>query len=314
MSYQCINPLVFIIFNRPVKTLKVFNQIRNVKPPKLYIVSDGARESVKTDEENVYQCRSIVANVDWPCNIVKIFASRNMGCKKRVITGLNEVFSDENSAIILEDDCVPTEKFFEFCDWGLMRYKDDEQVGIISGTNLLDYLEKSTSARAGFSMYINCLGWATWRRTWEKFDSLLSLQELRTQGKQVLQKAPLSIFQRWFWNGVFRHSIYSQTIWDFYLQYAFFKHEMVSVYPIVNLVGNIGFDTYATHTKKVPDFVNKSWPNEAMVKTIMERPEPTEININRSRDLNVLKVVYGYSLVSTIRLIVGNQLRYAGLL
>jgi hypothetical protein len=313
-SYQCVNPVVIMIFNRPGHTLKVFKQIRKVRPQKLYVISDGARESVETDQENVIQCRNIVSNIDWPCKVINICSHKNLGCKKRVITGLNEVFAEEENAIILEDDCVPTQKFFEFCDWGLMHYKNEEQVGIISGSNLLDYLGESSSARAGFSMYINCLGWATWRRTWEKFDPLFSLQELRMQGKKILQKTPLSPFQRMFWSGVFRHAIYSQTIWDFYLQYAFFKHGMLSVYPIANLVENIGFDPDATHRKDVPEFVNKSRPREVLVKLIMERAEPTQMRINRGRDNAVLKIVYGYSPLSTCRLMVGNQLRYAGLL
>lgn len=314
MSYQCISPVVVIVFNRPENTLKVFNQIKKVQPPKLYIISDGARDSVETDESYVNQCRDIVAKVDWPCAVVKIFSSRNLGCKRRVITGLDKVFNEDEAAIILEDDCAPTEKFFEFCDWGLKQYKDEEQVGIISGSNLLDYLNETTTARAGFSMYINCWGWATWRRTWRKFDPLLSLEEVRKQGKQMLEKVPLSNIQRMFWIGVFRHSIYSQTIWDFYLQYVFFKYGMVSVYPVVNLVENIGFGTDATHTSTMPEFVRKSWPNEAMVKGIMDRIEPKEIKINYVRDLDVLRVVYGYSPASTFRLMLGNQLRYAGIL
>jgi len=118
MNYQCQTPVAIITFNRPEPTRKVFDQIRKVKPGKLYFISDGARDGVGADTVNVGLCRDIADQVDWTCDVVRIFSETNLGCKKRVITGLNQVFENEDSAIILEDDCVPTQAFFEFCDWG----------------------------------------------------------------------------------------------------------------------------------------------------------------------------------------------------
>ena len=37
-------PVLFIVFNRPDTTIKVFEAIRKAKPKRLYISSDGPRE------------------------------------------------------------------------------------------------------------------------------------------------------------------------------------------------------------------------------------------------------------------------------
>jgi hypothetical protein len=317
MSYQCKNPVVIIIFNRPQYTQRVFEQIRKVKPQKLYIISDGPRENLESDVNNVSTCREITSNVDWPCEVVKIFSDNNLGCKKRVITGLNEVFFNEDRAIILEDDCVPTEAFFQFCDWGLERYNNNRQVAVVSGSNLLDYdssIPIDEDIRAGFSMYINCWGWATWRDKWNKLDSFLSIQELNSKIKSILKSTPLSKNEKVFWTGVFRHSINTRTIWDFYLQYVFFKESFVSVYPRYNLVENIGFGSDSTHTHTMPEFVEKSWPKRDKFNRLMELREPEKVEINKGRDRLVIRVIYGYSKFSTLKLSLGNILRYLGLI
>jgi hypothetical protein len=194
MSYICKTPVVMIIFNRPQFTQKVFDEIKKVKPAKLYVISDGSRENNDSDISNVQICREIVNDFDWICDVSRIFSDKNLGCKKRVITGLNEVFSKEERAIILEDDCVPSEAFFEFCDWGLDRYENSNQVAIVSGSNLLDFkseLMPNNEDRADFSIYINCWGWATWKRTWNEFDPYLSIQEINLKKKSLFKNTSL---------------------------------------------------------------------------------------------------------------------------
>lgn len=317
MSYVCRNSVTMIIFNRPQLTREVFNQVRKVKPPRLYVISDGPRTGHDSDHENVQLCREIVTRIDWQCEVVRVYSDGNLGCKKRVMTGLDRVFQDEEATIILEDDCVPTEAFFRFCDWGLARYWDDDRIGMISGSNLLDYdsrVAHDDRVRAGFSMYINCWGWATWRRVWNEVDQFLSIQELNQSAQPILQSKPLTRTQRAFWIGVFRHSISSRTIWDFYLQYEFFENSFVSVYPLYNLVSNVGFSDDATHTKHVPEFVRKSWPRADRAELLMDLREPDAIILNRARDNEVIRRVYGCSTLSTLRLSIGNILRYCGVL
>jgi len=167
-------------------------------------------------------------------------------------------------------------------------------------------------ARAGFSMYINCWGWATWKTTWNQFDSYLSIQEINKTFDIIVKDTPLSRTEKVFWKGVLRHSIYTRTIWDFYLQHLFFKQSLVSVYPRYNLVENIGFGIDSTHTHSVLEFVGKSRPQIEKVNNIMNLKEPEKIEADMNRDRKVIRTVYGYSGFSTFKLAVGNILRYLG--
>jgi hypothetical protein len=98
------------------------------------------------------------------------------------------------------------------------------------------------------------------------------------------------------------------------LQYAFFKNSFVSIYPKFNLVRNIGFGDDSTHTFVIPEFVKKSLPEDTKLHGVMRLKEPVSIVINEARDKQVIRIVYGYSKFTTLKLILGNILRYNGII
>jgi len=156
MSLQV--PIVFIIYNRPDLTERVFDSIRKAKPNKLLVVSDGPRFT-----EDVEKCkcvRAVIDKVDWDCEVLKNFPEVNLGCRKRVSSGLDWVFSEVEEAIILEDDCLPAPSFLSFCQTLLERYRDDERVMHISGNNFQFGISR-TEYSYYFSKYTHLWGWAT---------------------------------------------------------------------------------------------------------------------------------------------------------
>ena len=128
-------PVAFLIFNRVDTTARVFEAIRQARPPKLLVVADGPRPGREGEAALCEQARSVIARVDWPCEVLTNFADTNLGCRKRVSSGIDWVFSTVPEAIILEDDCLPDPTFFRFCDELLERYRDDKRVMMISGDN-----------------------------------------------------------------------------------------------------------------------------------------------------------------------------------
>lgn len=308
--YICKNAVVMIVFNRPDNAQKVFNEVKKVCPPRLYIVADGARDNQEVDTVN--RTRQFLSHIDWECEVHTIFSDVNLGCKKRVITGISAVFDKEEQAIILEDDCVPTEEFFRYQDWALNYFKNNDRIAIVSGSNLLDY-KYCEEYRNGFSQYINCWGWGTWKRVWNKYDPYLSIQEINKNYDSVVDNAALSKLQKHYWKYIFRHSIYSRTIWDFYMQYFFFKYDWRSVYPAKNLVLNIGFGEDSTHMKHEPEYIKYSVPAKNVC--IMNLPilDYSDKEVNRQRDEGVIRILYGYSFKATVKLFLGNMLRYLGI-
>jgi hypothetical protein len=167
-------PVVLIVFNRPDPTAQVFAAIREAQPSQLFLISDGPRANRPDDLEKCRAVRAVIDQVDWPCDVQTNYAEKNMGCKYRVASGLDWVFSVVEEAIILEDDCLPHPSFFKYCEELLEKYRDDRRIGIISGhNNLFGYRRSADSYYYSNIPYI--WGWATWRRTWEAYDFNISL-------------------------------------------------------------------------------------------------------------------------------------------
>mgnify|MGYP003565973114 CR=1 FL=1 len=56
-------PILFLIFNRPGQTRKVFERIKQIKPQKLFINADGPRENNNEDIRNCGNVRRIVEQI-----------------------------------------------------------------------------------------------------------------------------------------------------------------------------------------------------------------------------------------------------------
>jgi len=133
MTFQLTTPVAFFIFNRPETTFQVFDTIRVAQPQKLLIIADAAR--FHEEWQKCHEARSIVGKIDWDCEVLTNFADVNLGCKLRVSSGLDWVFSEVEEVIILEDDCLPEPSFFRFCQELLEYYRNDTRVMCISGDN-----------------------------------------------------------------------------------------------------------------------------------------------------------------------------------
>jgi hypothetical protein len=260
-EFQLKTPIVFIIFNRPDTTVKVFEAIRAAKPSKLLVIADGPRVGRTDDNEKCEAARAIIDRVDWPCEVLKNYSDINLGCAKRVSSGLNWVFANEEEAIILEDDCIPDPTFFRFCQELLSYYRNDERIMVISGNNF-QFGHKRTKDSYYFSRYNHCWGWATWKRAWQYFDFEMSSWPYVRDNQWLIDILGNSeAAENWknTFQAVFEHKLNSWAIrWTF----ACWLQSGLAVLPNVNLVSNIGFDTDATHTVQTSIF--DSMPVEAM--------------------------------------------------
>ena len=136
-------PILFLVFNRPDSTNQVFKKIREAKPTRLYVAGDGARSTKFNEKDIIQKVRQIATRVDWPCKLYTLFRERNLGCKKAVSDAITWFFENEKQGIILEDDCIPTNYFFSFCEEMLKKYKYNKKVHCIGGVNFLGKKTKS---------------------------------------------------------------------------------------------------------------------------------------------------------------------------
>lgn len=240
-------PIVLIIFNRPHTTQKVFEVISKIKPPKLFLIADGPRTERPDDPEKCQIARRIVDSVDWDCQIFKNYSDVNLGCRDRVSSGLDWVFSHVNEAIILEDDCVPNLSFFRFCEELLDYYGNDERIMMISGNNN-QFGHHTTNDSYYFSRYTHIWGWATWKRAWNLYDLEMSSWPMVQQSswlKAILDNQK-SIN---YWSEVFKKTYEeNENNWGYRWTFSCWLQHGLTIIPSVNLVSNIGFAEDATHT------------------------------------------------------------------
>ena len=246
-DFQLTTPVAFIIFNRPDTTERVFAEIARAKPPKLLVVGDGARVNRPGEAEKVAAARAIIQRVDWDCEVLTNFSEVNLGCKRRVSSGIDWVFEQVEEAIILEDDCLPHPDFFRFCDELLEKYKNDSRVWVVTGDNFQNGLKRG-DASYYFSRYNHVWGWATWRRAWQRYDGDLSFWPEWKRTEDWVAKQPDKI-ERKYWGKIFdRMHAGEIDTWDYAWTATVWYYGGLTATPNVNLVSNIGFGVESTHT------------------------------------------------------------------
>lgn len=241
-------PVLFLIFNRPDTTARVFSRIKQAQPARLYISSDGARADKIGEEELVRESRECVKKIDWPCQVKTVFRAQNLGCGKAVAQAIDWFFDSEEEGIILEDDCLPALSFFPFCEQLLHRYRDDEKIMHISGNNFI-YPEFKVSDSYYFSKFNHIWGWATWRRAWKHYDFRMKSWSAFRNSPEMLNICA-ELVERKYWEEIFELIFKSEipTSWDYQWTYTCWANRGLSILPAVNLVSNIGFAKDALHT------------------------------------------------------------------
>lgn len=242
-------PVLLIVFNRLVTTKLVFNKIRQYQPSRLYVASDGARSHIVGEEQTVDTVRSFVLdNIDWECDVKTLFQSENLGCRQAPLQAISWLFDNEKKGVILEDDCVPSDTFFQYCSFMLKEFEGHSKVKMISGYNRYDsYTNTDPSGFSCVGYSINW-GWATWRKTWNEYDIKLSfLKEKNIEdlpGNKIVGKNSI----RW-WRETIKMLETNNSIWDYQLSLLLLANDYWCAIPNVNQISNIGFGEDSTHTR-----------------------------------------------------------------
>jgi len=241
-------PLLFLIFNRPDTTQQVFNEIRKAQPAQLFVAADGPRKNQVADYELCKKTREIIRQVDWDCRVFTRFQDENLGCRHAVSSAITWFFSNVEEGIILEDDCIPDQSFFRFCQELLEKYRDDERIMMVSGNNF-QFGKRRTNYSYYFSKYFHIWGWATWKRAWNYYDVDMKSWPKIKDGRWLIDILKDKNAEK-FWEKIFENT-YRGTIntWDFQWVFSCWIQNGLAILPNVNLVKNIGFDGNATHTK-----------------------------------------------------------------
>jgi hypothetical protein len=243
-------PILFIIFNRPELTARVFERIRHARPSRLFIAADGPREDHEGEAALCEETRRVaVESIDWDCEVTTCFRDSNLGCKIGPSSAITWFFTEVEEGIIIEDDCLPDLSFFPMCAELLERYRDDTRIMHIGGNNFLSE-PRRTQDSYSFSIYCHSWGWATWRRAWALYDSEMSdWNNVKGTGwfKAFTGTAPRAKY----FSHIFDFIVAGKydTVWDYQWTFCCWQNNGLAIVPSVNVVSNIGFSPAAFHTQ-----------------------------------------------------------------
>ncbi len=305
-------PILFIIFNRPDTAKKVFKKIQEIEPKQLFIAADGPRKNKPEDVELCKQTREILNGINWDCELKTLLREENVGCQKGPADAISWFFEHVEEGIILEDDCLPSDSFFSFCEELLEKYRYDTRIMHISGESKLPDYENPDSYY--FSRLAYVWGWATWKRAWQLMDlNLTDFEEFKQ--RNILKDKVRNKYHRQKWMNYFQLAKDSNDIWDFLWQYTLFIQNGLAIVPSKNLILNIGFDEQATHTFKTPHYYDQMKLNTL---TENKLKHPNFIYIDEDLQHKVFVICYKmnpffsfkrYPLYHKIKKVIPNRLR-----
>lgn len=90
VGYQAKNAVLLMTYKRPETTARVLDSLAEVKPWRVYIGSDGAKNT--EEEEKVSQVRLLAKRLPWSCEVNTLFSDRNQGCRESGKTTIDWYF------------------------------------------------------------------------------------------------------------------------------------------------------------------------------------------------------------------------------
>lgn len=285
-------PVLYIIFNRLDTVKQSFEPIRRYKPEKLYIAADGPRKSKADEVERCKEVREwVLDHIDWQCSVSTLFRDENVGCGQGPKQAIDWLFANEETGVILEDDCVASDSFFEFAFQMLIRYRDNKRISIICGSNFDkngDFKVKDSDYF--FSVLPYTWGWATWKRNWENYDFSMS-QWNHLNKRRLLRFMFKDAEHRNYWRYVFDDTVGKNPydIWDYQFFFSCYQKHQLAIVPNVNLINNIGIGEDATHTSHNAEY------RKGIIRQEIEFPihHPQIMERNWNYDSLVMDKCYG---------------------
>lgn len=237
--------VLILFFNRPDHLAQVFNAVRRAQPTQLFLYQDGPRG--ERDLPGIRACRDVVAQIDWPCRVHRLYQEKNFGCDPSEYLSQKWAFSLTDKCIVLEDDDVPADSFFPFCKEMLDRYADDERIGMISGFNIDERTPDAGADSYFFTTNFSIWGWASWRRVVDRWDpdyTFLDRPEAVARIEALTRERRL---RRDFLPMCRAHRASGKAYYETIFHAALLLQSQLAIVPVVNQITNLGVTADSTH-------------------------------------------------------------------
>lgn len=250
--------VLMLFFNRPEQLAKVFEKVRLARPSKLFLYQDGKRDGNLNDEKNVQLCREVVSNIDWGCEVHRLYQKKNFGCDPLEYISQKWAFSEVDKCIVLEDDDVPDVSFFQFCKEMLDKYENDTRIYRISGLNILEQYSPYHSDYF-FTKAGSIWGCASWKRVVDEWDpeyQFLDDSQIVETYKYTYKDA--GVPTKRFLNTCTWHKKSGKEYYESIYSACRYMNSGLTIVPSKNMISNIGISAESTHGAKDIRLLTKS--------------------------------------------------------
>ena len=287
-------PVVLFMFRRIDTLLKIIEHVRAIKPSKIYLMSDNGRNQSEQIEVEVCRRKAEKA-IDWPCKVIKNYATKNRGIYANIALGAKWVFEREKWAIFLEDDNLPELTFFDYCRELLIKYENDTRIFWICGTNYLGKYYPKNGASYMFTRHLLPCGWASWSHKFIKYyDFDLELAD----DSYIMSNYRSSYFSKQLYLQQYE-SIMSEkrnrdsgirfASWDYHMALTIRANGFLGISPAFNQIKNIGVDAYSIHGgTNMKNVMTKRFcgMNSYKLPFPMKHPKAVEIDITYEKKIS----------------------------
>jgi hypothetical protein len=273
-------PVLIIAFLREKKTLTLLESLALMGARKIYVSMDRGRNVQEIDLQETFLVRLNEIGKKYQLDLKIRVLLQNQGLAVSVISAADWFFQNEDFGIILEDDLVPVEKFFDFCSENRELIEIDDSYLLISGNsfgNSSDLLEPT------YVNYPLIWGWATTRSKWKQMKDEITIRNYFSW--KILSHPGKSGY---FITGLLRARRGKIDSWAVPLASRMYFGKYKCLIPPTNLVANSGDDENSTHSN------SNDWTLDQPIKFLSSANYQVE-NVHYSPELNriIEKAIYG---------------------
>lgn len=238
--------LLVIAYLRPQNLENILKVAVNSGVTNIYISVDAPRiptlENVELSHQVLQIAKQYQANSKLGVSIYR--RVENVGCTPSVLSSCDWIFTQESEVIVLEDDCIPTVEFFDFCRSSISQIQNNSDVWLSCGTQMAP--SALIDGQWLLSKYPLTWGWSTTKTKWQEIREALLNQDIKLSEKNSPE---ITAHERTYWNAGSRRALEGiSDAWDTPLVQRMLLNKKLAILPKNSLVSNVGNDSVATHT------------------------------------------------------------------
>ena len=248
-------PLLIVAYQRPDFLRKILGELPAFVS-EVYISVDFPKDLTPQSSARFLEIIKVVSdfNENFEGKTIIHTRTENVGCSAAVVSSCDWFFSQVNYGAILEDDCIPSQNFFEFVLGAENYLVADSKILLVCGHQVVPKEIIGDSWAIGRFPLI--WGWGTSALKWKVMKSLIVSGDFVSSnpGNIKIDLKTFSFFQA----GARRSHDGYMDAWDAPLAFGMIANNYRAILPPRNLIRNVGNDSVAVHTTGKSRWLNTS--------------------------------------------------------